>query len=406
MIYIDVSVLTLVTFVTGIQRVTREVVLRIIEKDDTVLKLLHYNSKDECYRIIDNKKFYNFYKNDQGIKQRMITRGKVHVEDIGQGDVWVDLDAAWMAKERRSYLLPILKSQGCAIVSHIYDIISVTHPQYCLERSVYNFSDYIGAHLLYDDEIIVNAKATRDELEKIVSKSDIKLPGCHVVYLGANFANDRKIEKKEVAKEVAMAIEDSKYLLMVGTVEPRKNHKLVLDAFEGRGITGDTPSLKEQGYKLIIAGSMGWNMEDFENRLREHPDMGKEIFLFEGLGDKDISFLYQNAEYLIFASYVEGFGLPIIEGVMKGTRVVCADVPVLREIGENKCLWFRQDDAQSLAAVIYEDALNGKTSIKENVDINTFSWNNTTDEILQILRSINEKSTYYRNNRSRRIIFG
>lgn len=386
MIYIDVSVLTLATFVTGIQRVTREVILRIIEKDEDALELLHYNAKDECFRIIDNKKYYDFYKNGKGIKQRMITGEKRRIEEIGQGDVWFDLDAAWMGKVRRSYLLPILKKQGCRIISHIYDIISLTHPQYCLERGVYNFSDYIGAHLSYDDEIIVNAKATKDELEKLISKSDISLPECHVIYLGANFSNDRKIEKNEVTEEVAKATENSKYLLMVGTVEPRKNHKLVLDAFDGKGMDGDTPSLKEQGYKLIIAGSMGWKMEDFEKRLKEHPDMGKDLFFFEGLGDKDISFLYQNAEYLIFASYVEGFGLPIIEGVMKGTRVVCADVPVLREIGGNKCLWFKQGDAESLASVIYEDTRNGKPAFVEKVDINSFLWNNTTDEILNILR--------------------
>ncbi len=385
-IFIDISVLTLATFVTGIQRVTREVILRLIEDDETDICLLHYSAKDESFRLIDNERFTAFYRHGNGIKHRMITSRKVSIEDIRSGDIWFDLDAAWMGRVKRSWLLPKLKQQGVKIVSHIYDIISITHPQYCLERGVYNFADYIGAHLLYDDLIIVNAEATTAELEKLAKKCNICLPECCAVPLGADFSKvNMEISAKDVSEAVLQATKDLKYILMVGTIEPRKNHKLVLDAYDGTGFDDKTvPSLKEQGYGLIIAGNIGWNMAEFEDRVRNHSDFGKGIYFFNGLADTDISYLYKKASYLCFASFTEGFGLPIIEALQRGTRVVCADVPVLREVGGDNCLWFKQGYPDDLASKIYEDSEQIQNSVYSNVQ--TCTWDDTTTRIKELLR--------------------
>ena len=281
-IYIDVSVLTLATFVTGIQRVTREITIRLIEKEQENVVLLHYNARDNVYHRIDNAAFCQYYRHGTGVKNKMITRERIELSDMTEGDVFFDLDAAWMCRVKRSWLLPLLKKQGVRIVAHIYDIISITHPQYCLERGVYNFMDFIGAHLQYADDIIVNAQATVDELQKLTQRLGISLPPCHVIPLGADFAKQEIITEDQVPKNVVEAVQDRPYILMVGTIEPRKNHKLLLEAYD--------KGLKEMGYNIIMAGYMGWNMEEFEQKLESHPDYGKRIFHFTGLDDKAIAF--------------------------------------------------------------------------------------------------------------------
>ena len=343
-IYIDVSVLTLATFVTGIQRVTREITIRLIEKEQENVVLLHYNARDNVYHRIDNAAFCQYYRHGTGVKNKMITRERIELSDMTEGDVFFDLDAAWMCRVKRSWLLPLLKKQGVRIVAHIYDIISITHPQYCLERGVYNFMDFIGAHLQYADDIIVNAQATVDELQKLTQRLGISLPPCHVIPLGADFAKQEIITEDQVPKNVVEAVQDRPYILMVGTIEPRKNHKLLLEAYD--------KGLKEMGYNIIMAGYMGWNMEEFEQKLESHPDYGKRIFHFTGLDDKAIAFLYQHAKFLAFCSYTEGFGLPIIEAIQRGTPVLAADVPVLREVGGDYCVWFEQDDAGELCEAV------------------------------------------------------
>lgn len=348
-IYIDISVLTLATFITGIQRVAREIILRLLEKGNLEIVLLHYNAKEDAYHIIDNQRFAQYYNGHGGVKNRMITPRRLAIGDMGQGDVFFDLDAVWMCRVRRSYLLPLLKKQGVRIVVHIYDIISITHPQYCLERGVYQFMDYLGAHLQYADEIIVNAQATVDELRLLAERLDIPLSPCHVVPLGADFRQRRQISEEQIPEGVRQAAGSAPYILMVGTIEPRKNHRLLLQAYE--------MGLKQAGYHIILAGYMGWHMEQFQQELQTHPDYNNGIYHFDGLEDSAIDYLYQHARFLAFCSYTEGFGLPLLESIQRGTPVIAADVPIFREVAGEYCDWFVQDDAADLCRIVleYED---------------------------------------------------
>ena len=93
-------------------------------------------------------------------------------------------------------------------------------------------------------------------------------------------------------------------------------------------------------------------MERFERELYNHPDFGKRIFHFQGLDDIEIGYLYQNARYLAFCSYQEGFGLPIVESIIRGTPVLCPDQPVYREVGEDYPIWFEQENPKSLCEKI------------------------------------------------------
>lgn len=358
----DISVLTLATYITGIQRVCREIILRLLDKEEPEILLLHYNAREDVYHIIDNRRFVRYYREHRGIKNRMITGRRLAIRDMGPGDVFFDLDAVWMCRMRRSYLLPILKEQGVRIVAHIYDIISVTHPQYCLERGVYQFMDYLGAHLQYADQLIVNAQATTDELLRLADRLEIPLPPCHVAPLGADFRQPPQTAEEQVPENVRQAADGAPYILMVGTIEPRKNHKLLLKAYD--------MGLREAGYHIILAGYTGWHMEHFIQELYSHEDFNNGIYHFNNLGDGAIAYLYQHARFLAFCSYAEGFGLPLLEAVSRGTPVIAADIPVSREVMGEYCDWFRQDDAADLCRVVieYEDEeryCRRKESLKE-----------------------------------------
>lgn len=341
--YIDVSVLAMAAFVTGIQRVTREIVLRLVADPAMEVILLHYHAAGNCYYRIDSQAFYRNYTGRFIRKEKMVTRQKVPLSEIRQGTVFFDLDAAWMCRARRSYLLPILKKQGAVVVAHIYDIISITHPQYCLQRGVCLFMDYIGAHLQYADALIVNAQATAAELERLAEQAGCALPPCTVVPLGADFQEKKAVSGRRIRKSLRMAVKSCRpYLLMVGTIEPRKNHKLLLQAYE--------EGLRDMGYSVVFAGYMGWDMQAFEQKMKQHPDYGRRIFYFSGLKDEEISYLYQHARFLVFCSYTEGFGLPVLESLQRGTPVLAADIPVTREAAGDACVYFVQDSAEQLCS--------------------------------------------------------
>ncbi|MBQ8189490.1 MAG: glycosyltransferase family 4 protein [Lachnospiraceae bacterium] len=378
-IFIDISVLTLATFVTGIQRVTTEFIIRLLQHEEFEVILLHYNAAKDSYYRIDNQSFFNYYALHKGIKEKMISKTPVPLSDMQTGTIFFDLDASWMCPMKRSYLLPLIKKQGATIVAHVYDIISITHPQYCLERGVYYFMDFIGAHLQFADCIITNAQATVNELQKLTEQLNCQLPSCHVVPLGSDFRQQNTIDESQVSQQLADIVKSRPYLLMVGTLEPRKNHKLLLDAYES--------GLKDLGYNIIMAGYMGWNMDSFEKRLTSHPDYNSRIFHFEGLDDKAISYLYQNTKFLVFCSYTEGFGLPIVEALQRGVRVLAADVPVLREVGKDSCIWFEQDSPTQLCEQIKRYENHSKADTDLSALKHLYTWDECAKQVSDILLS-------------------
>lgn len=380
-IYIDVSVLAMAAFVTGIQRVTREIVLRLVADPAVEVVLLHYHAAKGSYYRMDNQAFYRNYTRRSCRKEKMVTRQEVPLSEIRKGTVFFDLDAAWMCRARRSFLLPILKKQGAVIVAHIYDIISITHPQYCLQRGVCLFMDYIGAHLQYADALIVNAHATAAELKRLAEQAGCALPPCTVVPLGADFQEEKGTDAAGRSDRKGNKKVRGPYLLMVGTIEPRKNHKLLLQAYE--------EGLRDMGYSIVFAGYMGWDMQSFEQKMKQHPDYGRRIFHFSGLKDDEISYLYRHARFLVFCSYTEGFGLPVLESLQRGTPVLAADIPVTREVAGDYCVYFAQDSAEQICSRVsyFENHREAYDRLRRRIrEYRPGDWKSCYLKIRQLLR--------------------
>jgi len=137
-----------------------------------------------------------------------------------------------MSPLKRSWLFPVLRKQGVQIAVHIYDVIPITEPFYCHEFTTICFMEYLGAQLKYADLIISNAQATVYALNKIIEQTEVQRINAKVVKLGSDLKQyTYENEVRERIKKIAQA---GKYVLMVGTVEPRKNHKFVLESFEQR----------------------------------------------------------------------------------------------------------------------------------------------------------------------------
>jgi hypothetical protein len=134
--------------------------------------------------------------------------------------------------------------------------------------------------------------------------------------------------------------------MMVGTVEPRKSHALVLAAFEQLWQTGCEA-------QLLIVGKQGWMVEDLAARLRQHPEAGRRLHWLEGISDEYLTALYELSTALVVASTGEGFGLPLIEAARHGIPILARDIPVFREIAGSHAAYFDAGcDAAALATTI------------------------------------------------------
>ena len=155
-------------------------------------------------------------------------------------------------------------------------------------------------------------------------------------------------KKKENAEEnvqssIKEIVSKGKYLLMVGTIEPRKNHKLLLETYQ---------KFLRDKINFVFAGFSGQAMEDFFAKLTADPDYQNGIWHVDNASDDDVDYLYKNCYAMVFPSYIEGYGLPIIEAFLREIPVIASDTGINREIAGERAVFFEQDNSEELAGII------------------------------------------------------
>jgi glycosyltransferase involved in cell wall biosynthesis len=134
------------------------------------------------------------------------------------------------------------------------------------------------------------------------------------------------------------------YLLMVSTIEPRKNHLALLSAWE-RLRADRFPNLK-----LLIVGALGWHHGQIIRKFR--PWLGRNVFMLEDIPSPELRLLYKHARATICPSFAEGFDLSGVEAMMSGGAVVGSDIPVHREIYADAAEYFNPYSVADLARAI------------------------------------------------------
>lgn len=259
------------------------------------------------------------------------------------GDQLILLDSSWHAD-----FFPLaekLKRQGVGIVSVIYDLIPLTHPQFCDAGLVKVFDRWFDWIAETADGFMAISKTISQQVDAEIQRR-----------LGTEAAGQRWHGHFHLGSELDLLRDDARLnaalqrmfrdqapvYLMVSTIEPRKNHAYLLDAFELLWAQGSAA-------RLCIIGKIGWKCEALVERIKRHPQLGKRLFMFNRINDKSLEYAYANARALVFPSYVEGFGLPLVEAMQRGLPAMASDIPVFREIGGEFMSYFDLDEPQTLA---------------------------------------------------------
>lgn len=135
--------------------------------------------------------------------------------------------------------------------------------------------------------------------------------------------------------------------MTVSTIEPRKNHTLLLDIWENLG--PDAP-------ELHICGGRGWNNKEVFDRLASLPT-GSQVFERNELNDSSLAAHVQASQGLLFPSHAEGFGLPLVEAAALGVPILCNDLEVLRETLGDIPVYAKVSDSYLWDKIVKELAL-------------------------------------------------
>ena len=263
---------------------------------------------------------------------------------IRPGDVLLMLDSSWA---RFGEFYPIFlraREAHVPIYSVVYDLLPILLPAgNFLTGGKEGFEGWLNAAIQNSDGLVCISRATADEVVKYMCRQTDaeprRLPRVGYWHLGADFASTARLE---TAGHILEPILTKPYLLMVGTIEPRKSHSLALEAME---------HLWDEGSELnlCIVGKEGWLVEELMARLRMHPLSGKKLFLLEKTADGDIASLYASAKGLFLLSKGEGFGLPLVEAAHYGVPIVCSNIPVFKELAGEFATYVEIGEAKLLA---------------------------------------------------------
>lgn len=384
-IYIDLTNLMTVDFVTGIQRVVREITVRMLRDSRAELVLLKYSFPKNAFQILDNRRFLEYFSENKGERDSIATSEIIQYTEIPTGSVFFDIDSVWNSRLKRSHLFPILKQRGVKIVTQLYDLIPITHPQFSHENTAINFMIYVGANLKYADLIISNAQATVNALNDLTDKMGMERKKTIVVPLGCDFKSSGKASSEDDVDPEVTKIANGKYILMVGTIEPRKNHSLVIDALE--------KGLAEKGIKAIFAGRIGWNVDALEKRMREHELFGKSLFFVEKPNDATVDYLYKHAFAVAFPTFNEGFGLPVIEAFERGTPVIASDIAVVHEVAGDFADYFDPNDSADLVKCVEKLVSDPAEYEKKKAHLKDFvpyTWDESAVDMLNAVLTVGE----------------
>ena len=304
---------------------------------------------------------------------------------INKEDVLLLLDSTWYMDIWST--VKMAKENGAQVIAVIYDLIPITHPQFCDNFLVEVFKTWFSDSLKYVDGFITISDTVKKDLISFLKtefKDKVFDKKFDYFLLGSDF-NYHNIKDEIVRDELKVLFEKKSTYLIVCTIEPRKNHLYLIDAFD---------KLWEKGFdvNLCIVGRVGWKVEKTMDRINTHKLLGKRLFHFADLNDKELQYCYKNSKMLIFPSIVEGFGLPIVESLMYHLPVLASDTPIHREVGGDKIGYFDLDDSSDLVNQLIKIENEGiPPYLIPSDDYKWQSWQESTKMLLDKMKKMSKE---------------
>ncbi len=305
---------------------------------------------------------------------------------------WTEMQAFDAAKQARR--------DGATIVTLLYDLIPVTHPETVGPQRSRDFFNYFRQACLTADTLVAISRTVRDQVREAIprlfgdDKYSRKLSLCTDVRsfrLGADLPKTKSLSASpdlvdSDLRELFDSDPNNKPYLMVSMFDPRKNHRYVLDAFDSLWVKG-------LPVRLCLVGRKGNLCADVLSRIANHPQINKKLFVFHQANDADLVFCYRNAAAALMPSIAEGFGLPIVESLHLGCDTMASDIPVHREVGDTSCQYFDIREPKSLASMVSEHHKK-RTASKPTPLSGTSSnhhmttWSESAEELLTLVMDI------------------
>ena len=278
------------------------------------------------------------------------------------------------------YITPFFVPKKIKILTIIHDISFCAFPQMIKVSDLFFLRTLIPLAIRRADKVIGVSRFTRDEILRHYHPDPKKVDYIYNAvaddFLRQTFSREKleKVRKKYNLPE--------KFILYLGTLQPRKNVPVLIEAYA---------QIKEQlpDMKLVLAGGKGHNYDQKIDATIRRNDLKKEEVFFPGfIAEEDKKAVMLLADSFCFPSLYEGFGIPILEAFACEVPCVVSEIPPHFEVAKDAALFFAPNDAKALAEklrrISLETDLRAELLKKEKEQLGAFSWQKTTQKMLRI----------------------
>jgi glycosyltransferase involved in cell wall biosynthesis len=273
-----------------------------------------------------------------------------------------------------------LHRAGVQIHAILYDLLFHKLPHYFPRELIAPYYKYLEAITKHADGIHAISKAVADELiDWIQTTPKHRSKPLHISFfpLGSDVeASGNPPEQSPAMLDLSAAVPT---FISVGTIEPRKGHAYMLNAFE---------ILWHQNIdvRLCYIGSNGWMVDEVVARIRNHPELNKRLFWLNNASDAELRYCYKHATALINASAGEGFGLPLVEAARHKVPILATQLPVFQEICGEGALYFDRDQPDSLASTVRSFLKSRAAGSLPDISlVKIATWEDSTKKLLSAI---------------------
>lgn len=265
----------------------------------------------------------------------------------------------------------------------IHDLSYFYYPDEFLKKDLYQLKNWTKYSVEKAQKIIAVSTTTKKDLIKFYQIPETKIDIVHNGFYSVIPSESRR----KVGRSREISKIEKPYILYVGTIQPRKNLIILIEAFN--------LLLKEKPeYSLIIAGKKGWLYQPIFQKVKEL-NLEDKIIFTGYIIDEEKTELCANASLFVLPSLYEGFGIPILEAMNFGCPVIASSTSSLPEIGEDACLYFDPKNANELKnkmiEVLANEFLRQQLINKGKKRVQLFSWDKCGKQTLQILKNTYDK---------------
>ncbi|WP_336986965.1 glycosyltransferase family 1 protein [Altererythrobacter aquiaggeris] len=318
----------------------------------------------------------------RGLVSRGDAKASAMQHPFKDGDVWINPGSWWQAGVLEA--LSEIKSGGvglhCSFLIH--DCLPLIYPEFFRAEDAAIWRERLPALAPVADTILANSQNTAQDIAEAIPAVADRI---HTIGFGESF-DLAKPPSAEIASHLNDLAVRRPYVLMVGTLEVRKNHILAFRAWRSlqRRKTAGLP-------QLIFAGRWGWKTADLRDEIEASEYLGGLLTIVEGPSDAVLAALYAGAEFTLFPSHYEGWGLPVRESLAFGKACLAARNSAIPEAGGALATYFKSNSQPDLEAKLLEwiaaPATLSRTENKIAAEFKPVSWDICLSQTIEAARS-------------------